>query len=352
MLLAIRSVALGAMVLAMGPATTRGQEPVPATIETTMATHGDEIRQLAYDGRMATFFAAEKPATADDHFTIVFEKPVIVKSVVATTGRPDGSGKIDGGMLEASADGKSFHKLSGFTDGITRGEAQKEPVRAIRIRPGTTTAPIAIREVALVTDRPVPVFRYPVEFIVDTTDAPELKEWTQDVARTCERAYPMINDELASDGFQPPRVIRLTISKAYRGVAATASDRIIGSVDYFTNHRKDIGAMVHETVHVVQSYRRGKRPGWLVEGVSDYIRFFRYEPGKLGRINPRTAHHDGGYRVSAAFLAYLTAKYDPEIVRKLNAAMRDARYEDSLFEKLTGKDLKELDAEWRASLQP
>ncbi|MHB1562096.1 MAG: basic secretory protein-like protein, partial [Isosphaeraceae bacterium] len=77
-----------------------------------------------------------------------------------------------------------------------------------------------------------------------------------------------------------------------------------------------------------------------------------YEPGHLGRIDPRTAHHDGGYRVSAAFLAYLTAKYDPGIVRKLNAAMREARYEESLFEKLTGKNLKELDDEWRATLQP
>lgn len=352
MLIAMRSVAFGAMVLAMGPGMTRGQDPVAATVETTMATHGDEIRQLAYDGRMSTFFAAEKPASADDHFTMVFEKPVIVKSIVVTTGRPDGSGKVEGGVLEASADGKSFQKLAGFTDGIARGEARKQPVRAIRIRPGATTAPIAIREVALVTDRPVPIFRYPVEFVVDTTDAPELKDWAEDVARTCERAYPMINDELASDGFQPPRVIRITITKSYRGVAATGGDRIIGSVDYFKNHRKDVGAMVHETVHVVQSYRGGKRPGWLVEGVSDYIRFFRYEPGRLGPIDPRTAHHDGNYRVSAAFLAYLTAKYDPEIVRKLNAAMREARYEDSLFEKLTGKNLKELDDEWRATLQP
>ncbi len=352
MLFAMRLLVIGAILLVTGPGSTRGQEPVAAAVETTMATHGDEIRQLAYDGRMATFFAAEKPASADDHFTMVFEKPVIVKSIVVTTGRPDGTGKVDEGALEISADGKMFRKLADFKDGIARGEERKEPVRAIRIRPGATTAPIAIREMALVTDRPVPVFRYPVEFVVDTTDAPELKEWAEDVARTCERAYPIINDELASDGFMPPRVIRMTISKSYRGVAATGGDRIVGSVDYFKNHRKDVGAMVHETVHVVQSYRRGKRPGWLVEGVSDYIRFFRYEPGHLGRIDPRTAHHDGGYRVSAAFLAYLTAKYDPEIVRKLNAAMREARYEEGLFEKLTGKDLKELDDEWRATLQP
>ena len=125
------------------------------------------------------------------------------------------------------------------------------------------------------------------------------------MARTCERAYPMINEELASEGFKPPQIIHLKLSKDYSGVAGTANDHIVGSVDYFRRHTKDVGAMVHETVHVVQAYRRGHRPGWLVEGISDYIRFFKFEPGKLGRINARTAHYDGSYRVSAAFLAYL-----------------------------------------------
>ena len=43
------------------------------------------------------------------------------------------------------------------------------------------------------------------------------------------------------------------------------------------------------------------------------------------------------YRVSAAFLAYLTDKYDKEIVRKLNAAMREGRYDDNLIQRFTGK---------------
>jgi hypothetical protein len=346
------SVPLLLMALVLVTPTARGEGPVAATVETTMPTHGDEIRQLAYDGRPSTFFATEKPASADDHFTLVFDRPVAVKSIAVTTGRPDGSGKIAEGALEVSHDGKLFHKLAGFTDGSARGEAQKEPVRAIRIKPGATTAPIAIRELDLVTAPPVPVFLYPVEFVVDVTDAPELKDWAEAAARTCEQAYPMINDELASDGFRPARLIHMKLSKTYRGVAATSGDRIVGSVEYFKGHRKDVGAMVHETTHVVQAYRRGKHPGWLVEGVTDYIRFFKYEPGNLGRINPRTAHHDGSYRVTAAFLAYLSAKYDRSIVRKLNAALREGRYDDSLFEQLTGKNLKGLDEEWRAVLKP
>ena len=43
--------------------------------------------------------------------------------------------------------------------------------------------------------------------------------------------------------------------------------------------------MIHETCHVVQRYRGRGNPGWLVEGVADYVRFFVYEPGKAGPVN-------------------------------------------------------------------
>jgi hypothetical protein len=327
-----------------------GGETTAAAIETTMATHDRQIRQFAFDGDEATFFASEKGPSAEDHFTLVLDKPVSVKSVEAKTGRSDGSGKLAGGALEVSRDGKVFRTLGGFADGHARGGPVEEPVRAIRIKPGESTTPIAIRELSIVSDPPVSVFKYPVEFVLDVKDAPEMQPWAEKVARTCERAYPMINEELASDGFKPARLIRLRLSKSYDGVAEASNSRIQGSVEYFRRHPDDIGAMVHETVHVVQAYRRGHNPGWLVEGISDYIRFFKFEPGKLGRINAETAHYDRSYRVSAAFLAYLVEKYDKDLVRKLNAMMREGRYEDNEFQRLTGKTLGQLDDEWRATL--
>ena len=89
-----------------------------------------------------------------------------------------------------------------------------------------------------------------------------------------------------------------------------------------------------------------------MEGVSDYIRFFKYEPGRIGRIDPVKSHYDDGYRSSAAFLGYLAQKYDKEIVRKLNAAMRGGRYDDNLIHELTGRFIGALDDEWRATLRP
>ena len=43
---------------------------------------------------------------------------------------------------------------------------------------------------------------------------------------------------------------------------------------------------MHELVHVVQQYRR-RPPGWLVEGIPDYIRWYLYEPQSRGaEISP------------------------------------------------------------------
>ena len=53
-------------------------------------------------------------------------------------------------------------------------------------------------------------------------------------------------------------------------MAATSGVLITGSVKYFRAHPDDFGAMVHETVHCVQSYGDRSNPGWLVEGIADY----------------------------------------------------------------------------------
>ena len=244
-------------------ATARGDEPVMARIETTLETSGSHIRQLAYDGSPSTFFSSKHKSTDKDHFTLVLDRPVKLKSIEVITGRPDGSERVTNGVLEVSTDGRDFQELSRFHDGVARGGSFRSPIAAIRIKPGPSPGPIAVRELALVSDPPVSIYRFPVEFVVDVADEPELKDWAEMTARTCERAYPMINEELASEGFKPPQIIHLKLSKEYRGVAGTANDHIVGSVDYFRRHTKDVGAMVHETTHVVQAYRRGAgQAGW------------------------------------------------------------------------------------------
>ncbi len=332
------------------PAVAAEKPSVAVTIETTLTTEGEHIRQFAFDGEDKTYFASEKNATAEDHFTLVLDKPAAVHSLRVTTGRPDGRDKLDAAMVEVSADDKKFEELAKFSGGAVEVKLAGRNIQAIRIKPSRDLKhPLAIREIALDSQPSVSVFKYPVEFSVDVKDAPEMKEWAEKAAYICERQYTMINEELKDDRFQPPRRVRMRLKKM-NGVAYASGSQITGSIAYFKRHPDDFGAMVHETVHVVQSYRLPGNPGWLVEGIADYIRFFKYEPGKLGRINPQRARYDGSYRVTAAFLAYLSDKYDKHLVRKLNKMMREGEYKKEAFQKLTGKTLEQLGVEWRATL--
>jgi len=356
-----RSVLAAALLLALpvavparpGPETApapRPVAPVAAVVESSLATAKGQIRQFAFDGNPDTYFVSEKNPTKDDHLTLVFDRPVSVRSVTATTGRPDGTDALGAGVLEVSADGVEFAEGAKFEGGAATARPGG-PVRTVRVRLTEDLAhPLAVREIVVDSDPAVAVFRYPVEFVVDVSDAPEMKAWAERAARVCERQYPMICDELMSDGFKPLTVIRMTLRKDYKGVAAAGGGRITGSVAYFQKRPEDVGAMVHETVHCVQLYRGRGNPGWLVEGVADYIRFFKYEPGRIGRINPDRARYDGSYRVTAAFLAYVVGTYDREAVKKLNRAMREGKYTAELWKGLTGKTVEELGQEWRRTL--
>jgi hypothetical protein len=352
---AIRFLLVLGLLCLPGPASAAApptQPVVAATVETTLTTSSGQIRQFAFDGDPATYFASKENFAGSDHFTLIFDRSVAVSSVVVTTGRPTGSDRLDAGILAVSADGKKFDEIAKFADGVARARLATRQVRVIRIKSvGDLKHPLTIREISVVSEPAVAVFRYPVEFVVDVADAPEMKEWAEKVARICERAYPMINEELRSEGFKPPHLVRMSLKSSYRGVAMAGGGRITGSVRYFKDHPTDVGAMVHETTHIVQRYRTRGNPGWLVEGIADYVRFFKYEPGKIGRINPNRARYNGSYRVTAAFLAYLTEKYDRDIVRKLNRVMREGEYEEAIFKRLTGKGVQDLDREWRATLR-
>src|SRR5439155_23615830 len=126
------------------------------------------------------------------------------------------------------------------------------------------------------------------------------------------------------------------------------------------------GALLDEEVHVIQQYGSARRnnphatrlPGWLTEGIPDYIRWFLYEPQSHGAdlvwMRARrnfTPRYDGGYRVSANFLDWVTEKYDKQIVQKLNASARQGKYSVEIWKDSTGKALAELGEEWKQGIQ-
>ncbi|HEY2251926.1 MAG TPA: hypothetical protein VGH74_12730, partial [Planctomycetaceae bacterium] len=159
-------------------APTLAEDPVTASIETNLETDAGQIRQFAFDGDDKTYFAAKSNPGSGDHFTLVFDKPVAAKSVGVKTGRADGSDRLDAGRLEISEDGKTFELLARFAEGIARGEPKSASIRALRIQPEADVAhPLVIGEISIGSEPAVARFKYPIEFTVDVSDAPEMHDW-------------------------------------------------------------------------------------------------------------------------------------------------------------------------------
>lgn len=181
-----------------------------------------------------------------------------------------------------------------------------------------------------------------VRVTIDFSEAPELSEWAANAGKLVEKWNPLISEILKSDGFTPPPEVKLIFKKDMPGVAATSGATISIAANWIKQHPDDYGMVVHELTHVVQSYPRNNA-GWLVEGIADYIRFFRYEPDtKLGPLDVRKANYRNGYRTAARFLAWLEKTHDPHIIRRLNSALRLSAYRETLFNDYTGKSLDEL----------
>lgn len=201
------------------------------------------------------------------------------------------------------------------------------------------------------------------QFTLDATLAPDLMNWADEKLRpVVQEWYPKLVAMLPSDGFQAPTNVTLRFRTDMGGTPASAGGgRVNMNAGWFRRElqREARGSVVHELVHVVQSYGRSRRtnpnatrtPGWIVEGIPDYIRWFLYEPETKGaeitERNLARAKYDASYRVSGNFLNWVTLKYDKELVRKLNAAAREGRYSEQLWKDWTGKSVQDLGEEWK-----
>ena len=140
--------------------------------------------------------------------------------------------------------------------------------------------------------------------------------------------------------------IRIVVKKEMPGVAATGGATIHVSAQFVKNHPHDVGMIVHELVHVVQAYPDPK-PGWLTEGIADYVRYWHFEPGSRSfPIDAARSSYRDSYGTAARFLAWLAAAKDAKLVQKLDAAMSQGEYREAIFEESAGATLDQLWAEF------
>lgn len=200
-------------------------------------------------------------------------------------------------------------------------------------------------------------------FTMDTTVAPDLTEWAdRELRAVVQEWYPKLVALLPSAGFTARTNVTIRFREDMGGVPASAGGGFVNcNAGWFRRElkREALGSVVHELVHVVQSYGRVRRddtnatrmPGWLVEGIPDYIRWYLYEPQTKGaEITARNlarAKYDASYRITGNFLNWVATTHDTNIVQKLNAAGRAGKYREGLWKDFTGKTIQELGSEWK-----
>jgi hypothetical protein len=135
------------------------------------------------------------------------------------------------------------------------------------------------------------------------------------------------------------------------GVAHTAGATITCSAKWFADHPDDIGAVIHELCHVVQRYRANQPPGWVTEGIADYVRWFNFEPeSRRPHVrNLRRAKYTDSYQTTAAFFDWIVKNKDPQFATRLNAAARRGEYKPELFREFAGQPLDGLWTEFVAA---
>jgi hypothetical protein len=192
------------------------------------------------------------------------------------------------------------------------------------------------------------------EVTIDVTDAPDAKPWAEQAKTLVSEWYPHVCQLLATDNYRPPKTIQLIFKPDINAPAYASGGSITVNAKWIAAHPDDFGMIIHELTHVIQSYPGGgDKPGWLVEGIADYIRWWRYEPESARTpINPQKAKYTDSYRTTAAFLAWVVGKYDRGIVRQLDQSLREKKYSAEIFKTVTGKTLDTLWEEYIAGMRP
>jgi len=194
-------------------------------------------------------------------------------------------------------------------------------------------------------------------YVVDTSAAPELDQWMRTkMLPTVRKWYPKLVEMFPSEGWEASKTVTLNFNAAEDTPPAYAVGNVVTfGRKWITGNPEEVGCGIHEIFHVVQD-DYCDASGWLEEGIADYVRWYLFEPESHGcdmDLSSDEVHYDCGYRESANFLDFVERKC-PGTVRELNALCRQGKYDEaSYWKKRTGKDVKELEAEWKnQSKQP
>jgi len=210
----------------------------------------------------------------------------------------------------------------------------------------TVSASIAVRAQDFVSRDSISKGRYTLIFINrDRNFSQETKQQMIDAFFT---VYPR---EAKRFNKHTLRTVTFLIDPTYKGVAETGNGRARYNPEWLRKNPEDIDVVTHEVMHIVQDYRHAN-PGWLTEGIADYVRYVYGVNNVKSRWTlpdyRSTQNYENAYRVTARFLLWVEKTKNKRIVDRLDAALRDGTYQPQLWEKLTGATVDQLWKEYGA----
>ena len=171
-------------------------------------------------------------------------------------------------------------------------------------------------------------------------------------------AISIVLQVLYTRGLPQPPVRSITlILRPFDGVAFTKGTELdnehkeihlsldyLAGIDIEGNQRRDemIGVIVHEMVHVLQWNGQGTCPGGLIEGIADYVRL-RAGLGAAHWKREKSEQWDAGYQQTGYFLDWLENQHGPGTVIKMNAWLKNHRYdEEGFWHSIVGNSVHKL----------
>lgn len=310
------------------------------------------------DGSRETWFQGYRPPYRNDFVAVVLGKPQKLTSVRVLTGKPDGANRLEAGVLELSTDGRTYGHATPLANGEAAWSGNIGPVAAVRVRAtADATAMLAVREIELedavlpkvvVTvpgDSPVGKLLVKCNFTqVPARLAVRLRDELDTVAQWFFTSYPQIVAMIDAPRDGLVRELEVRFKEDMKpGVPGYASGNVMTiSIPFLLGNPGEVrGLYIHELTHVAQAYSGGERPGWLVEGIAEAVRYALSPPDDPWRaavdaIDPATVDYRKAYRDTAPFLLWIE-KQKPGAIAGLSRAMKDTTYAADTWKKLTGR---------------
>ncbi len=207
------------------------------------------------------------------------------------------------------------------------------------------SAPVVVDNLRFNGDDPVPACDESSGFnLVVTVEGAFDNQILQNMICTFHTIYPQL---VARFNPNAPQTVLFKVADI-SDIAGAAGNEMSYMRSHMLNNPNDTDVVIHEGMHLVQAYT-GNTPGYLVEGIADYVRDsyglrnaaqgWTLENYRYGK------HYVEGYGVVGAFLKWLEEDFTVgggNIVDALDQLLRSGNYSPGIWEQWTGSDLDTL----------